>query len=165
VIYIQISHHPPPPACSRNNIDEINLTILERPFLLWVQIKAIEILATFWTVLQLGNSIIVYEVSYNNVDGEDDNFIRQSLAVSTLTSLGYSVSIILRHINHLKWKKSKLYCLKDETIWSSGYWKLMVVEIIISLVAPQYFFDGLKVTEYNKDYEVDIEYEINTILC
>ena len=128
------------------------------------KIKAIEILASFWAILQLGNSIIIYEVSYNNTDGKDDGFIQQSLAVSTLTSIGLTVSIVLRHITHLKWKKSKLVALKDETIWSSGYWKLMVVEAFWSMLAPQYFFEGLVYRERNTDYNVTITYEINQIL-
>jgi len=73
------------------------------------KIRAMEILASFWAILQLGNSIIIYEVSYHNEDGEQDGFIQQSLAVSTLTSMGLTVSIILRHIIHLKWRKSKLF--------------------------------------------------------
>ena len=72
------------------------------------KVRAIEILASFWAILQLFNSIIIYEVSYND-HGEHDGFIEQSLAVSTLTSCGLTVSIILRHITHLKWRKSKLY--------------------------------------------------------
>jgi hypothetical protein len=68
------------------------------------KVKAIEILATFFAFLQLGNSVIIYEVSYENEDGEHDSFLSQCLAVSTLTSIGLTVSIILRHITHLKWK-------------------------------------------------------------
>jgi hypothetical protein len=128
------------------------------------KVIAIEILASFWAILQLGNSIIIYEVSYKNDDGEDDAFLLQSLGVSTLTSIGLTICIVLRHMTHLKWKKSKNYCLKDETIWSSGYWKLMVVEAIWSLVAPQYFFDFTNVEENNSDYDVEITYELNQIM-
>ena len=129
------------------------------------KVRAIEILASFWAILQLGNSIIIYEVSYNNEDGEHDGFIQQSLAVSTLTSMGLTVSIILRHITHLKWKRSKLYTLKGETIWSSGYWKLMLIEAFWSLVAPQYFFEGVEYNETNTDNDVKITYELNQIMC
>lgn len=129
------------------------------------KVKAIEILASFWAFLQLGNSIIIYEVVYNNDDGKHDQFIKQLLAVSTMTSMGLTISIVLRHLTHLKWKRSKLYCLKDETIWSSGYWKLMIIEAFWSAVAPQYFFEGMSIEEYNKDYDMTIKYEINIILC
>lgn len=129
------------------------------------KVKAIEILASFWAILQLGNSIIIYEVSYTNDNGEHDGFILQSLAVSTMTSIGLTISIVLRHMTHLKWKKSKNYCLKDETIWSSGYWKLMVAEAFWSLVAPQYFFEGLSYKEYNASYDVHLDYEVNQIMC
>lgn len=129
------------------------------------KVKAIEILASFWAFLQLGNSIIIYEVTYNNNDNDPKTIKEQLLAVSTLTSIGLTISIVLRHLTHLKWKRSKLYCLKDETIWSSGYWKLMIIEAIMSALAPQYFFEGYEIDEYVKNYDVTITYELNTLLC
>ena len=129
------------------------------------KVKAIEILATFWAFLQLGNSIIIYEVMYNNETGEHDQFIDQLLGVSGMTSIGLTITIVIRHLTHLKWKRSKLYCLKDETIWTSGYWKLMVIEAVWSAIAPQYFFEDLTISEYNKDYGVTLKYELNILLC
>ena len=128
------------------------------------KVKTIEILVSFWGILQLGNSVIIYEVINSNNDGSKDNFLLQSLAVSSLTSLGLTLSIVLRHIAHLKWKRSKLNWLKDETIWSSGYWKMMVIEAIFSLIAPQTFFNNIFVSERIEKYNITVSYQINSIL-
>eukprot|EP00345_Euplotes_harpa_P004268 CAMPEP_0168320380 /NCGR_PEP_ID=MMETSP0213-20121227/1626_1 /TAXON_ID=151035 /ORGANISM="Euplotes harpa, Strain FSP1.4" /LENGTH=133 /DNA_ID=CAMNT_0008321799 /DNA_START=1 /DNA_END=402 /DNA_ORIENTATION=+ len=58
------------------------------------KVKAIEILASFWAFLQLGNSIIVNEVTYRSTEGSDISFMMQSLAISSLTSVGLTISII-----------------------------------------------------------------------
>ena len=129
------------------------------------KVKTVEILVSFWGMLQIGNSIIICEVLNTIDDGNKDNFLKQSLAISTLTSIGLTISIFLRHITHLKWKRSKLYCLKDETIWSSGYWKIMIIEAIFTTIAPQFFFNNITVSEYISRYDVVVTYELNTILC
>ena len=129
------------------------------------KIKTIEILVSFWGHLQIGNSIIIYEVLTTNSDGSKDSFVKQSLAILTLTSIGLTISIFLRHIAHLKWKRSKLFWLKDETIWSSGYWKVMVIEAIFATIAPQFFLNNIVISEHIAKYDVIVEYEVNTVLC
>ena len=121
-------------------------------------------MVSFWGLLQIGNSIIIYEVLTTNSDGSKDSFVKQSLAISTLTSIGLTISIFLRHIAHLKWKRSKLFWLKDETIWSSGYWKVMVIEAIFTTIAPQFFLNNIVISEYIAKYDVVVEYEVNTVL-
>ena len=129
------------------------------------KVKTIEILVSFWGLLQIGNSIIIYEVLTTNSDGSKDSFAKQSLVISKLTSIGLTISIFLRHIAHLKRKRSKLFWLKDETIWSSGYWKVMVIEAIFATIASQFFLNNIVISERIAKYDVIVEYEVNIMLC
>ena len=66
------------------------------------KVKTVEVLVSFWGLLQIGNSIIIYEVLNSNNDGEKDNFLKQSLAISTITSIGLTISIFFKAYNSSK---------------------------------------------------------------
>ena len=51
-----------------------------------------------------------------------------------------------------------------DTLMTTGLWKNLAFECVINIVAPYHFFDGIKYVEYNKDYEMDIVYEVNDLL-
>jgi len=40
----------------------------------------------------------------------------------------------------------------------------MLFEMVLNLIAPYYFLDGIKYVEVNNDLEITTEYEINDIL-
>ena len=53
---------------------------------------------------------------------------------------------------------------KYDTLSNTGLWKSLAFELVIILVAPLPFFDGLKYRETINAFEVSIEYEVNDIL-
>jgi hypothetical protein len=55
-----------------------------------------------------------------------------------------------------------LTCYDD--INNTGMWKNMVAEFLAASVAPYSFLYGWKFKEYVKEYDTEIEYEVNDIL-
>jgi hypothetical protein len=55
------------------------------------------------------------------------------------------------------------YTAYDNLI-NTGIWKDMLFEVLYNALAPYPFLDGILYTEYVKDYDIWIEYEINDML-
>ena len=55
------------------------------------------------------------------------------------------------------------YTIFDNLI-NTGLWRYIVLEVLINVIAPLPFFDGLLYTEYVDAYDVTIKYELNDIL-
>lgn len=47
---------------------------------------------------------------------------------------------------------------------NTGLWKDMLIEMLVVVIAPLPFFDGIKYTEDVKAFETSLEYEVNDIL-
>ena len=73
--------------------------------------------------------------------------------------------LIGRYILMLKWLKSKKYVHNAETLWTTGMFKTMILELILTTIGPQIFLKDVTYTEYVYPYDVTITYPINSILC
>lgn len=131
----------------------------------FMKLKGIELYNSFFTMVHLGNSVVIYEIDYINDDGQYDTDILYNLWLSTFTCLSLLITLNYRYVIYLKWNKSKTYITQHETLITTGMWKAMLIETIISAVGPQVFTQSLTYSEYNYDYDVDITYRLNNILC
>ncbi len=48
---------------------------------------------------------------------------------------------------------------------TTGMWKSMLIESLITAIGPQVFTGGYNYKEYNYDYDITITYKINDLLC
>lgn len=53
---------------------------------------------------------------------------------------------------------------KYDTLTNTGLWKSLIFELIIVLITPYPFFNGIKYKENVKAFDTKIEYEMNDIL-
>lgn len=120
---------------------------------------------SFLTFLHVGNSIVIYEITYSNEDGKMDEDITLQLYISTLSCLCLIVMLVIRYIIILKWLKSKKYIHKAETMFTTGIYKSMIVELIITTIGPQIFLKEMKYSEYVYTYDVTVVYPVNSLLC
>ena len=74
------------------------------------------------------------------------------------------VSIYIRYDLWLEWSKTVQRYTKYDTLVNTGLWKSLLLEMIICIIAPVPFLDGIKYKEYVAAYETWIEYEVNDIL-
>jgi hypothetical protein len=112
----------------------------------------------------VGNSIVIYELLYQNDDGRMDQDITLQLYVSTLSCLLLICMLIIRYILELKWLKAKKYIHRAETLVTTGMIKPMIVELIITTVGPQIYLKDVNYSEYSYDYDVTVVYPINSLL-
>ena len=101
-----------------------------------MKLKAIELLNTFFTFMHLGNSIVIYEIDYQNEDGIYEEDILYNLWLSTFSCLCLLITLNYRYVIELRWKKAKTYITKHETLITTGVWKIMVIETILTGIGP-----------------------------
>ena len=90
----------------------------------------------FFTFVHLGNSIVVYEISFINKDGSYDGDILLNLWLSTFTCISLLVTLNYRYCIYLKWAKMKTYLIEAENLYTSGLFKYMIIESLITLIGP-----------------------------
>jgi hypothetical protein len=64
----------------------------------------------------------------------------------------------------MRWKRSTSQLTRYDNLINTGWWKLIAIEIVISVFTPLPFLKDIKYTEWNYDYDVDIEYHLNHTL-
>lgn len=75
----------------------------------FMKLKGIELYNSFFTMVHLGNSVVIYEIDYINDDGQYDTDILYNLWLSTFTCLSLLITLNYRYVIYLKWNKSKTY--------------------------------------------------------
>jgi len=131
----------------------------------YVKLVSIELLCMFFNMIQLGNSMVIYEVSY------EDQFLKKktrhifiALLISTINAFALGAALVFRNWIEYKWSKSKRLINPGDGLWETGYAKLMVIEGIIALQAPHVFLQGFEYKEFNSDYDVNYTYPINHLM-
>ena len=74
------------------------------------------------------------------------------------------LSIYIRYDLWLEWSKTVQRYTKLDTLINTGLWKAMLIEIVVVVIAPMPFLDGVKYTENVKAFETTLTYEVNDIL-
>lgn len=74
------------------------------------------------------------------------------------------ISIYIRYVLWLQWAKTVEKYTKYDGFINTGLWKEVLIEILINLISPMPFFNGIKYTEYVEAFDTYISYEVNEIL-
>jgi len=74
------------------------------------------------------------------------------------------ISLYTRYDLWLLWSKSVGRFTEFDTLITTNLWRSLALEIVVSVIAPYPFFDGLMYEEYVEAYDIYIEYEINDLL-
>lgn len=130
----------------------------------FTKLKVAEILCWFLTIIHLGNSIVIYELNYENNDGHLDGDISIQLWISTFSIFYLIVMLNVRYVIQYKWMKAKKYIAKHDTFLSTDLWKYMLIESIITQIGPQIFLQNFQISEYNYTYDITFTYELNNLL-
>lgn len=121
----------------------------------------------FFAVLGLVLSVIIYEIKRKDMllEHPSDQFIVDiALVYNMLCTICLVISIYWRYDIWLKWSITVQRYTTYDTLINTGVWKYVVGEIIVNIVAPYPFFEGMKYREYVQAFDTEIEYEINNIL-
>lgn len=118
----------------------------------FVKIKSLEYLSSFLTICNIANCMILYEIDYDNNNGENDEYVDQQLNLSTFFSLTLTVLVNFRFYIELKWKKSNNFITQNDNLWTAGMVKWMIFETALSVISPHSIFKGITYTERNTVY-------------
>ena len=80
------------------------------------------------------------------------------------TTLMLVISIYARYLLHLSWLKTRGLLGQYDSIINTGYWQMLVVELVINSIQPLPFLWNLKFEEGVADWEVKLKYRYNDIL-
>jgi hypothetical protein len=83
---------------------------------------------------------------------------------SMLCTILLIISIYIRYVLWLEWAKTVEKYTKYDGFVNTGLWKEIVLEILINLISPMPFFNGVKYIEYVKAFDATVVYEVNDIL-
>ena len=124
-------------------------------------------MCSFINIICLGNSIIIYELDKENWNNETikEQDVNLALYISSFTCVILAISLNIWYFIELRWKKAKHYVIATETFFTSGTYKYMIIETIISLIGPHFFLKDVVIHEYVKWYDTHITYKLNHILC
>lgn len=61
----------------------------------------------------------------------------------------------------MRWKRSTNQLTKYDNLVNTGWWKLITIEIIISVFTPYPFLKDIEYEEWNSDYNVHAVYQVN----
>lgn len=81
-----------------------------------------------------------------------------------LSTIGLVLTLYYRYILYLRIYITRGLLIEFDNLISTGWWKDMLLEQILALVAPYPYLQGMKYTEININWNVTITYEFNQIL-
>jgi hypothetical protein len=115
------------------------------------QIRIGEFVSVVFTLVGILSSIISSEVQfYMRADWELIKDDAKSLNyVSMASTLILAISLIANAQMWIRWKVHKHVFNSKDTIFNTGMYKTIMAEILILLVQPYPFLDGVKYKEYN----------------
>lgn len=109
------------------------------------KIKLAEYISVFFSSFGVGLSILLFEMKKI----EDMRlYMNLILAYNCFCTLGLLLSIYFRYELTLKWYISRGLLTEFDTITNTGWWKSMIIEIIINIVAPYPFLYDIKFSEF-----------------
>ena len=116
----------------------------------------------FFALFGMTFSIVLNELRLNQEISLDNEYI--VLCYIAFSNLALAITAYFRYDQYLKWYVKRGLLTQYDTLGSTGWWKAIVIEQFIALIAPFPFFQGIKYVEENPNWKVTISYEMNQVL-
>lgn len=100
----------------------------------------------------------------SSIELSDNFFTNVHLILSSITTAILLYSIYRRTVCELKWEQARMIHSSADTLYTTKKYQVMLFEFIINLVHPTYGMQWQKCTNYNKVLEVEITYDLITII-
>ena len=75
-----------------------------------------------------------------------------------------ALSVYARYEVILQWQISKGNYARNDSLTNTGLWRFMLRDIVLVLLAPAPFLNGVTFREKYVDLNAEMEFEINTLL-
>lgn len=108
---------------------------------LFNKMKFLEFVIFFYSWVGVACSMVAYELRYNDsIDGVISDRIGLQvfilLGINSLCSVCATCSIVSRYIITLDWQHKRRLVLPLDNLYTSGQYKLMIIELLITILAP-----------------------------
>lgn len=123
------------------------------------RIIVVEYIQVFFALFGMTFSIVLNELRLNQEISLDNEYI--VLCYIAFSNLALAITAYFRYDQYLKWYVKRGLLTQYDTLGSTGWWKAIVIEQFIALIAPFPFFQGIKYVEDNPNWKVTISYEMN----
>ncbi len=111
------------------------------------RIIVVELISVFFTGFSMIMSLIIYESRDSN-----SKLLQSSEYVFRYYNLFCTfclvLSVICKYQTYLKWYVSRGLMTEHDSVFTTGWWKKMSLEIILVMVAPYPFLQDVTYTEY-----------------
>jgi hypothetical protein len=119
------------------------------------RIIVVELISVFFSAFSMIMSVMIYEMrSRGSVLLENNEYIFRYY--NLFCTFALVCGIYCKYDIYLKWYVSRGILSEHDTVISTGWWKKMVAEQILMLVAPYPFLQGVHYHEYIDAYSVYI---------
>eukprot|EP00347_Sterkiella_histriomuscorum_P023501 403334408 len=136
------------------------------------RIKYLEFVAFFFAWIGVGCCIVEYEQKYWIIQREDiieqrvSKILTMLLIFNLFCTIATSISIIFRYIFNLKWQIMKKILLPMDDLFTTSFYKSMILEVMCVGIAPYPGLENMFITEVYVDRKVTTELNINVaLLC
>ncbi len=130
-----------------------------------------DFVALYFSLTSLGLLLIAYEKDYYNMQfkvkdsHEDARIVKILMWVAFGFNILHIFSLLLRHLIYFKWLYVKKLITKYDNLRTTGYWKIILGEIIIQIIIPYPFLNEIVYYETNGRWKAkDVVFKVNHIL-
>lgn len=104
---------------------------------LYNRIVVVEYVSVFFSTIAVALSIVMCELTLESEIDLDQLFVFQSYV--PLITLIFALTLYMRYDLYLQWFKSKGLLTEFDSITSTGWWRGLVLEILMALIGPYPF--------------------------
>ena len=130
--------------------------------IIYNKILVVEFLLCLFSTIGVILNILLYEFRDQNID--DETFVNLLLMYNFICSVSLATGIYFRYDLYRVWFVARGLLTEEHTLITSAWWKPLVIEQALMMIAPLPFLQHVTYDEYNDAYKVTITYAINDIL-
>jgi potassium intermediate/small conductance calcium-activated channel subfamily N protein 2 len=123
-----------------------------------------EILNAYYSFFSILSAVSYYEFSYGQSDKDMKNYSIY-LYACTIFSVCLWINIILGELIKLKYDKEKRVISKQESMYSSGRLKFVLIKLLLFFLHPNPICADITYNSYNKQVNMNVTRKINSIFC
>jgi hypothetical protein len=128
------------------------------------QHKINEYISNFFAMTTIIAGVLEYEITSRYGKSDVIEEIRDSLLWTSMISSFFLIfSIFTRYDLLMRWKRSTNQLTKYDNLINTGWYKSVALEVMICMMCPYPFLKNIEYSEWNTNFQVSINYEVNNI--
>jgi len=123
----------------------------------YAKLKTLEFIIIFFALFGLGISILENEIHLESTS-------KSLLSYNVVCTLFLMMALCVKYKLYIQWCIHKRTVQNYDTIYSKGWHKPLIAELILAILIPYPGLDKVTYKEYNKEFDISLTYNINKLL-